>query len=96
MVAPEVLLSHRFWLQRFGADPAIIGRRINLDGERFTVIGVMSEGVAVRTVELSQSRAEVWCRSRSWPTIAAVWAGGSTLSDGWPDVTADRHRQSSP
>ena len=60
VVAPEVILSHRFWLQRFGADPSIIGRRINLDGERFTVIGVMSEGVAVRTVELSQSRAEVW------------------------------------
>ena len=60
VVAPEVILSHRFWLQRLGADPAIIGRRINLDGERFTVIGVMSEGVAVRTVELSQSRADVW------------------------------------
>ena len=60
VVAPEVILSHRFWQQRFGADPTIIGQRITLDGERFTVIGVMSEGVAVRTVELSQSRAEVW------------------------------------
>jgi putative ABC transport system permease protein len=29
------------WQRRFGSDPAIIGRAINLDGQSFTVVGVM-------------------------------------------------------
>jgi putative ABC transport system permease protein len=37
----EVILSHRLWRERFGADKAIIGRTITLDNEGFTVIGVL-------------------------------------------------------
>jgi putative ABC transport system permease protein len=36
-----VVLSHNAWQQRFGADPDIAGREINLDGENHTVLGVM-------------------------------------------------------
>ncbi len=36
-----VILSHALWERRFGSDPAIIGRAINLDGQSFTVVGVM-------------------------------------------------------
>jgi Acidobacterial duplicated orphan permease len=36
-----VILSHGLWQRRFGSDPAIIGRAINLDGQIFTVVGVM-------------------------------------------------------
>ena len=36
-----VMLSHDLWQQRFGSDPAIIGRTIMLDGVSRTVIGVM-------------------------------------------------------
>lgn len=38
-----VLLSHRFWQRDFGGDPAIIGRRVLLDNDPHTVIGVLSE-----------------------------------------------------
>jgi putative ABC transport system permease protein len=41
-----VLLSHRLWSQRYGADPSLIGRNITLDREPFTVIGVMPPGFA--------------------------------------------------
>jgi len=43
--APRVvILSHKLWRNRFGADPDIIGRVISLDGKAHTVVGVMPEG----------------------------------------------------
>jgi putative ABC transport system permease protein len=36
-----VVLSHRLWENRFGADPSIIGRTLTLSGKPCTVIGVM-------------------------------------------------------
>jgi len=38
---PVVVLSHALWSQEFGADPEIVGRRIDLRGRPTTVIGVM-------------------------------------------------------
>lgn len=35
------VLSNRFWQRRFGGDPNIIGRTLQLDGEGIKVIGVM-------------------------------------------------------
>lgn len=39
-----VILSHGFWVRRFGADPAVVGRTLTLNDQPFTVIGVMPEG----------------------------------------------------
>lgn len=39
-----VILTDRFWTRRFGGDPNIIGRRIQLDGETVEVVGVMPPG----------------------------------------------------
>ncbi len=38
-----VVLNHHLWQSRFGADPDIVGRRLTLDGERHTVVGVMPD-----------------------------------------------------
>jgi putative ABC transport system permease protein len=37
----EVVLSFRLWQSQFGADPAIIGRSILLDGQPYSIVGVM-------------------------------------------------------
>jgi putative ABC transport system permease protein len=37
----EVILSNGYWRRRFGADPKMVGRAINLDGSPTTVVGVM-------------------------------------------------------
>jgi putative ABC transport system permease protein len=39
--APVAMLSHSLWQSRFGADPSVVGRTINLDDRRYTVIGVL-------------------------------------------------------
>jgi predicted permease len=39
-----IVLSHELWKNRFGADPALIGRTIRLNAETYTVIGVMPAG----------------------------------------------------
>jgi predicted permease len=38
------ILSHALWKQTFGADPQIVGKKIELDNEKYTVIGVMPQG----------------------------------------------------
>jgi predicted permease len=37
----SVILSHDLWSQHFGADAGVLGRTIDLDGSRYTIIGVM-------------------------------------------------------
>lgn len=39
--APVAVLGERLWRDRFDAEPAIIGRAVQLGAERFTVVGVM-------------------------------------------------------
>jgi putative ABC transport system permease protein len=43
-----VILMHRLWSQRFGADQNIIGRQIRMNGEPYTVVGVLAPGLADR------------------------------------------------
>ena len=43
--APAVaVLSHRYWEKRFGSDPSIVGKQINLNNLGFTVVGVSGKG----------------------------------------------------
>ena len=36
-----VILGHGLWQRRFGADPQVVGKPLSLNGENFTVVGVM-------------------------------------------------------
>ncbi len=38
---PVIVLTDRLWRQRFGADPAVVGRAAVLDGVPWTVVGVL-------------------------------------------------------
>ena len=40
-VPPVMVLTHDFWLTRFGGDSSIVGRTVRLDGNAVTVIGVL-------------------------------------------------------
>ena len=42
---PEVaILSHDLWVERYGADPAVVGRSLMMNGVPTEVVGVMPEG----------------------------------------------------
>ncbi len=42
--SPVAVLSHDFWVRRFGAAKSIVNQNIRLDGLPFTVIGIAPEG----------------------------------------------------
>ncbi len=39
--APVAILSEAFWKRRYGRDPAVMGKRIILDGNVYTIVGVL-------------------------------------------------------
>ena len=60
------VISDALWRRRWAGDPSIIGRRITLSGERYTVVGVAPAGFAFpRGAELPSglqfpTRTEIW------------------------------------
>ncbi len=40
----EVVLSYGFWSSRFGSNPGIVDKNIQLNGQAYTVVGVMKPG----------------------------------------------------
>lgn len=43
----EILLSQRYWRERFGADPDVVGRTLTLDGTPVLVVGVLPRSYVV-------------------------------------------------
>ncbi|HYL98367.1 MAG TPA: ABC transporter permease [Blastocatellia bacterium] len=41
----EVVISHAFWVEKFGADRGALGRTFNVDGAPATLIGVMPDSI---------------------------------------------------
>ena len=49
------LLSNGLWRRRFGADPSVIGQSLQLDGESYSIVGVLPP-----RFQFYQSRTEIW------------------------------------
>ena len=54
----EVILSHRLWQRRFNSDSGVLGRQITLNGEAYTVVGVMPADF--QFAPFWATRAELW------------------------------------
>lgn len=54
----KVLLSHGLWQRRFGGSPDILGKPITLNGEAYTVVGVMPP--SFKFAPFWATRAELW------------------------------------
>ena len=63
-----VLLGEAVWRRRFSADPSIVGRAVRLNGEPYTVIGVVADNV-----QFSRP-AEIWTLSPPFPDVPVLRA----------------------
>jgi predicted permease len=61
-LASVTLLSHGLWVSRYGSDPSIVGRDIELTGRKVEVIGVLPEGYDFPTPNL-----DIWLPLRLDP-----------------------------
>jgi len=55
-----VILSHELWERRFGGDPSVVGRQIQISGNAMTVVGVMPPDVRLPLDYKSGERTELW------------------------------------
>src|SRR5262247_2081352 len=72
------ILSDGLWQRRFGADPQLIGRQIQLSGESYTVVGVMpprfklTQGTEVWTPLMLDPALAPWHANRSHHNIHVI------------------------
>jgi putative ABC transport system permease protein len=57
---PVTVLSHGLWRRRFGGNPRIAGRRIEVDGRAATVVGVLPAGLALPEELVDASPVQLW------------------------------------
>ena len=59
---PVTVLSHALWVQRFGADPSILGRAVATAGIMRTIVGIMPPDVRFPDLPVGylQEPAELW------------------------------------
>jgi predicted permease len=89
--SPVVVLSQGFWTRRMGADPAVLGKTLTLDGMAHTIIGVVPEGIRF------PSQGEVWVplatdeeRPRRWNFLVVIGrlTAGATMERAQAELTA--------
>jgi putative ABC transport system permease protein len=95
-----VVLSHDLWQSRFGADPAILGRAITLEGRPYTVIGVMPRGLRFpvddkppefwTSIAMDAEGEKPWTSNRGMTTLDVVarLAPGATIEGARAEMNA--------
>lgn len=76
------IISHRLWQSRFAGDPSAIGGAVLINGEPYTLIGVMPPRALVFGTDLwipMPVRPEVFPRQRRQMQVLARLAPGATL-----------------
>jgi putative ABC transport system permease protein len=95
--AKRVVLSDGLWRRRFGADTAIVGQPVLIDGSQWIVVGVMPASFTFPLL------AEVWSpltfdekmarnRTAHYLTVFGRLAGGRTLDDARAQMTTIAQR----
>lgn len=96
--APVVVISHGFWQRHLAGDPAIVGKNLQLNGQKFIVIGVAGQeadfpsGADIWTpFDLS---AQVADRSNHFLQVLARLKTGGSIASAGSDLQAIANRLS--
>ena len=93
---PVVVLTDGLWRRRFGADPDLVGRVLRLDGQPYTVVGVLPPsfrlGLATREREAFVPKVfaeyESYVRASSWWQVVGRLRPGVTVATAQAEMTA--------
>src|SRR5262245_40456964 len=82
-----VLLSQGLWKRRFGSDPSVIGKTMQLSGDPYVIIGVLNESPNARVLEPNP---EVWTAFQLDPSSTDQGHFFQALARLKPGVTLDQ------
>jgi predicted permease len=72
--APAAVLSYKFWQRRFGSDPSVVGRTIDLNKKVVTVVGITADDF----IALANANPDVWLPISQLPFFVE---GSKALTD---------------
>ena len=78
------IISHRLWESRFGGDPAMVGTTIRVNGEPYTLVGILPPRTLIYGTDLwipMPIGPEVYQRDRRQFQVMARLAPGATLEE---------------
>jgi predicted permease len=97
-VPPVMVLTHDYWMKRFGGDSSIVGRQLRLDGKSVTVIGVLQPAPffpgradALLNMVISEHHTSAFMiegRTHRMTEMVARLAPGATLEQASTEVAA--------
>jgi len=99
-VPPVMVLTHDYWMKRFGGHPEIVGRAVRVDGRAVTVVGVLQPAPffpdrvdALLNMVISEhhtSAMMVHGRTHRMTEMIARMAPGATVAQAQAEVAAIR------
>jgi putative ABC transport system permease protein len=101
-VPPVMVLTHEYWMKRFGGDPTVVGRKVRLAGKPVTIVGVVQRAPyfprrmdALLNMVISEhhtSAMMVHGRTHRMTEMIARLAPGATVEQARSDVEAITRR----
>jgi predicted permease len=87
------VLGHGYWQRRFGGDPSIVGRAIDIEGFPMTVVGILPA-----SAQLPDLQVDIWYPAYTYPEQQAwnnhTWGAIARLRPGF--TAADAQRELAP
>jgi putative ABC transport system permease protein len=89
-----VVISNGLWRQQFAADRGVIGKKVELNGRRATIIGVLPEGFSYPNAETAfwapwrLNRDSLWTRNNHYLGLVGLLAPNATLAQANVQVRA--------
>jgi predicted permease len=92
----KVVLSHPYWIERFGGDPRVVGRLLRLDGRSHTIVGVMPESfrfleedarLFIPLAFTAEQKSDEARHNNSWTSVGRL-GPGATIAQAQAQVDA--------